>query len=43
MQEGNILEEEYDFGELHGGIRGKRLGLGEKRNTVSQRRENLVH
>jgi hypothetical protein len=43
MQEGSIPEEEYEFGELHGGIRGKKPGMGEKRNTVSQKKENLSH
>jgi len=28
MQEGSILEEEYDFGELHGGRRYKRQKTG---------------
>jgi hypothetical protein len=45
MQEGSIPEEEYEFGELHGGRRYKRkkTGVGEKSHTVSQRKENLAH
>jgi len=41
MQEGNIPEEEYDFGESC--TIGKRLGLRERRGIVSQKKENLVH
>jgi hypothetical protein len=40
MQEGSIPEEEYDFGELHGGRRYKRqktgVGREEKHNELKE-------
>ena len=40
MQEGNILEEEYEFGELRGGRRYKRKKIGaEREDSCSETKE----